>query len=89
MIDVGEAIDNSPVQPLHYGNLRLVPRLGMIMDGFDGPGSRLCRAIHHPGMEDRASAASGRCSAQSNLACSWGQALVHDARRQDLVGGPC
>lgn len=34
MLDVGEAIDNSPVRPLHYGIFTLCA-LGMIMDGFD------------------------------------------------------
>jgi AAHS family 4-hydroxybenzoate transporter-like MFS transporter len=33
-LDVGEAIDNSPVQPLHYG-IFILCSLGMIMDGFD------------------------------------------------------
>jgi MFS transporter, AAHS family, 4-hydroxybenzoate transporter len=34
VLDVGEAIDNSPVQPLHYG-IFILCSLGMIMDGFD------------------------------------------------------
>jgi AAHS family 4-hydroxybenzoate transporter-like MFS transporter len=34
VLDVGEAIDNSQVRPLHYGIFAMCA-LGMIMDGFD------------------------------------------------------